>query len=132
MEIARERFLDESRQYHLSLTLRSRTTEMHSVLTALSHDERDTETSYLAWKNFQTARLHDRDQVRTVAMWAPEEAVVSQSVFQAVSTVTFRVRDFLRRDTRSLALVLASRQRTLRFVWLFDPTEIRHARAALR
>ena len=41
MEIARERFLDESRLYHVTLTLRSRTTEMHSVLTALSTDERD-------------------------------------------------------------------------------------------
>jgi hypothetical protein len=48
MEIARERFLDESRQYHLSLTLRSRTTEMHTVLTALSHDERDAVSAALA------------------------------------------------------------------------------------
>ena len=36
MEIARERFLDDSRRYHLTLSLRSRTTEMHSVLTGLS------------------------------------------------------------------------------------------------
>ncbi len=41
MEIARERFLDESRRLHLTLSLRSRTTEMHSVLTALSSDERE-------------------------------------------------------------------------------------------
>jgi len=41
MEIARERFLDESREYHLTLSLRSRTTEMHSVLSALSTAERD-------------------------------------------------------------------------------------------
>ncbi len=41
MEIVRERFLDDSKRYHLSLSLRSRTTEMHSVLTALSADERD-------------------------------------------------------------------------------------------
>ena len=41
MEIARERFLDESRLYHLTLTVRSRTTEMHSLLTALSSDDRD-------------------------------------------------------------------------------------------
>jgi hypothetical protein len=41
MEIARERFLDDSRLYHLTLSLRSRTTETHSLLTALSHDERD-------------------------------------------------------------------------------------------
>jgi hypothetical protein len=40
MEIARERFLDESRDYHLTLALRSRTTSMHSALTALSADER--------------------------------------------------------------------------------------------
>ena len=41
MEIARERFLDESRLYHLTLSLRSRTTEMHSVLTSLSGTERE-------------------------------------------------------------------------------------------
>lgn len=41
MEIARERFLDESRDYYVSLILRSRTTEMHSVLSALSADERE-------------------------------------------------------------------------------------------
>jgi hypothetical protein len=41
MEIARERFLDDSRLYHMTLTLRSRTTEMHSLLTALSSEERD-------------------------------------------------------------------------------------------
>lgn len=40
MEIARERFLDDSKLYHLSLNLRSRTTEMHSVLSALTADER--------------------------------------------------------------------------------------------
>ena len=48
MEIARERFLDESRQYHLSLSLRSRTTEMHSVLSALSGEERDAVGAALA------------------------------------------------------------------------------------
>jgi hypothetical protein len=41
MEIARERFLDDTRQYHVTLMLRSRTTEMHSLLTALTSDERD-------------------------------------------------------------------------------------------
>jgi hypothetical protein len=40
MEIARERFLDQSRDYHLTLALRSRTTAMHSALTALTADER--------------------------------------------------------------------------------------------
>jgi hypothetical protein len=41
MEIARERFLDDTRQLHLSLTLRSRTSEMHSALTALTTEQRD-------------------------------------------------------------------------------------------
>ena len=41
MEIARERFLDDTRRFHLTLSLRSRTTEMHSALSALSPDERD-------------------------------------------------------------------------------------------
>jgi hypothetical protein len=40
MEIARERFLDTGREYHLTLALRSRTTPMHSALTALTADER--------------------------------------------------------------------------------------------
>ena len=40
MEIARERFLDQSREYHLTLALRSRTPAMHSALTALTADER--------------------------------------------------------------------------------------------
>ena len=48
MEIARERFLDETRRHHLTLTLRSRTTEMHSVLTALTSDERDGVSAALA------------------------------------------------------------------------------------
>jgi hypothetical protein len=41
MEIVRERFVDDSKLYHLTLGLRSRTTEMHSVLSALTPDERD-------------------------------------------------------------------------------------------
>jgi len=41
MEIARERFLDDTRRYHLTLSLRSRTNEMHSMLGDLSADERD-------------------------------------------------------------------------------------------
>ena len=48
MEIARERFLDESRLYYLTLSLRSRTTEMHSVLTALSSNEREAVSAVLA------------------------------------------------------------------------------------
>ena len=41
MEIARERFLDLSRDYHLTLAIRSRTTPMHSALTALTPQERE-------------------------------------------------------------------------------------------
>ena len=41
MEIARERFLDDTRRYHFTLALRSRTTEMHSALSALSPDDRE-------------------------------------------------------------------------------------------
>jgi hypothetical protein len=41
MEIARERFLDPTRDYHLTLALRSRTTAMHSALTALTPEERE-------------------------------------------------------------------------------------------
>jgi hypothetical protein len=48
MEIARERFLDESRRYHLTLMLRSRTTEAHSLLTSLTSDERDAVSLALA------------------------------------------------------------------------------------
>lgn len=41
MEISRERFLDDSRTYHLTIGLRSRTTAAHSLLTALTADERE-------------------------------------------------------------------------------------------
>lgn len=41
MEISRERFLDDSRTFHLTLGLRSRTTEAHSLLTSLTPDERE-------------------------------------------------------------------------------------------
>ncbi len=41
MEIVRDRFLDESGAYHVTLGLRSRTTEMHSALTALTPAERE-------------------------------------------------------------------------------------------
>lgn len=40
MEIARERFLDATRELHMTLALRSRTAAMHSLLTALTPDER--------------------------------------------------------------------------------------------
>jgi hypothetical protein len=48
MEIARERFLDDTRRYHVSLILRSRTTDMHSVLTGLSTEQRDVVSATLA------------------------------------------------------------------------------------
>ncbi len=57
MEIARDRFLDESRQYHLTLGLRSRTTEMHSLLTALSNDDRDAVTSAMTRALDEIARV---------------------------------------------------------------------------
>ncbi|HEX8029819.1 MAG TPA: hypothetical protein VF491_15205 [Vicinamibacterales bacterium] len=41
MEISRERFLDESRSYHLTIGIRSRTTEAHSLLSSLTPDERE-------------------------------------------------------------------------------------------
>ena len=41
MEISRERFLDDSRSYHLTIGIRSRTTEAHSLLSALTPDERE-------------------------------------------------------------------------------------------
>ncbi len=41
MEIARERFLDDSRTYHLTIGIRSRTTAAHSLLSGLSPEERE-------------------------------------------------------------------------------------------
>lgn len=41
MEISRERFLDDSRTYHLTIAIRSRSTEAHSLLTALTPEERE-------------------------------------------------------------------------------------------
>ena len=41
MEIARERFLDDSRTYHLTVSIRSRTTEAHSLLSDLTAEERE-------------------------------------------------------------------------------------------
>jgi peptidyl-tRNA hydrolase len=41
MEIARERFLDDSRTYHLTIGVRSRTPAAHSLLSALTADERE-------------------------------------------------------------------------------------------
>lgn len=48
MDIARERFLDPTRDYHLTLALRSRTAAMHSVLSGLSADDRDRVAAALA------------------------------------------------------------------------------------
>jgi len=41
MDISRERFLDDSRTYHLTIGIRSRTTEAHSLLSSLTADERE-------------------------------------------------------------------------------------------
>jgi peptidyl-tRNA hydrolase len=41
MEISRERFLDDSRTYHLTIGIRSRTTAAHSLLSALTQEERE-------------------------------------------------------------------------------------------
>jgi hypothetical protein len=41
MEIARERFLDDTRAYHVTIGVRSRTTQAHSLLTSLTPDERE-------------------------------------------------------------------------------------------
>jgi hypothetical protein len=41
MEISRERFLDDGRAYHLTIGVRSRTTEAHSLLSSLTPDERE-------------------------------------------------------------------------------------------
>ena len=40
MEISRERFLDDGRTFHVTIGVRSRTTEAHSLLTALTTEER--------------------------------------------------------------------------------------------
>lgn len=57
MEISRERFLDESRSYHLTIGLRSRTTEAHSLLTALTPEERD---------QVSTAIVNAMDQIEKI------------------------------------------------------------------
>jgi hypothetical protein len=41
MDISRERFLDDSRTYHLTIGIRSRTTQAHSLLTSLTAEERE-------------------------------------------------------------------------------------------
>lgn len=41
MVIARERYLDDTRRFHLELALTTRHTAMHSLLSSLSAEERD-------------------------------------------------------------------------------------------
>lgn len=41
MEIARERFLDDSRTFHLTIGVRSRTTAAHSLLSSLTAEEKE-------------------------------------------------------------------------------------------
>ena len=48
MEFAFDRYLGDGRDLHLTLGLRSRTTEMHSVLTALDPGERQAVAAALA------------------------------------------------------------------------------------
>jgi len=57
MEISRERFLDESRSYHLTIGLRSRTTAAHSLLTALTPEERE---------QVNAAIVHALDQIENI------------------------------------------------------------------
>lgn len=48
MEFARERFFDGGRDCHVTLSLRSRTPVMHSLLTALTPEEREAVSRVLA------------------------------------------------------------------------------------
>lgn len=57
MEIARERFLDDSRTYHLTIGVRSRTTEAHSLLTGLTPDEREEVNSAIVTAMDQIERI---------------------------------------------------------------------------
>lgn len=57
MEISRERFLDESRTYHLTIGIRSRTTAAHSLLSALTPDERE---------QVSTAIVNAMDQIEKI------------------------------------------------------------------
>ncbi len=57
MEIARERFLDDSRTYHLTIGVRSRTGEAHSLLTALTPDEREEVNSAIVKAMDQIERI---------------------------------------------------------------------------
>jgi hypothetical protein len=59
MEIARERFLDDSRTYHLTIGVRSRTTEAHSLLSSLTPDERE---------QVSTAIVKAMDQIEQIVL----------------------------------------------------------------
>ncbi len=64
MEIALERYLDDTSEQHLTLVLRSRTNEAHSALTALDPDERAAVTAAMAHaldevQRIVTARLSE-------------------------------------------------------------------------
>ena len=48
MTYQRERFLDDSNLWHISLELRSRTGPMHSLMTGLTTEERDAVTDALS------------------------------------------------------------------------------------
>lgn len=41
MEISRERFLDDTRDVHMTIGIRSRTTQAHSLLSGLTAEERE-------------------------------------------------------------------------------------------
>ena len=57
MEIARERFLDDSRTYHLTIGVRSRTTEAHSLLSALTPEEKEQVNSAIVKAMDQIERI---------------------------------------------------------------------------
>jgi hypothetical protein len=57
MEIARERFLDDSRTYHLTIGVRSRTTEAHSLLSALTPEEKEQVTIAIVTAMDQIERI---------------------------------------------------------------------------
>jgi len=57
MEIARERFLDDSRSYHLTIGVRSRTTQAHSLLTSLTPEEKEQVNSAIVQAMDQIERI---------------------------------------------------------------------------
>ena len=68
MQIARERFLDDSSQFAVSLVLQTRTTEMHSLLSDAPPDVRDAIGATLAQALDQVpALLRERVAARQAA-----------------------------------------------------------------